>query len=93
MASIRALTNEASGYLACETDPKKALDYFHLSRQLWTSVDSHINATRLRLRLAELQLRLGDKTGAVHEIRAAMAAAKEHGAKKLLKQASALLPV
>ncbi|MEH2513327.1 DNA-binding winged helix-turn-helix (wHTH) protein [Nitrobacteraceae bacterium AZCC 1564] len=91
MASIRALTNEACGYLEYKRDPKKALDYFHLSRQLWTSVDSHINATRLRLRLAELQLRLGDKTGAAHEIRAAMAAAKEHGAKKLLKQASALL--
>ncbi len=92
MASIRALTNEASGFLAYESDPKKALDYFHLSRQLWTSVDSHINATRVRLQLAELQLRLGDKTGAVHEIRAAMAAANEHGAKRLLKQASALLP-
>jgi DNA-binding winged helix-turn-helix (wHTH) protein len=92
MASIRALTNEASAYLVYEANPKKALDYFHLARQLWTSVDSHINATRLRLRLAELQLRLGDKTGAVHEIRAAIASAKEHGAKKLLRQASALLP-
>ncbi len=83
MASIRALTNEASGWLVYETDPKKALDFFHLSRQLWTSVDSHINATRLRLQLAELQLRLGDKTGAVYEIRAAITSAKDHGAKKL----------
>ena len=32
-----------------------------------------------------------DKTGAIHEIRAALAAAKEHGARKLVEQASAML--
>ena len=91
MPSIRALTIEARAILECDVDPKKALDHYHLSRQLWTSIDSNINASRLRLRIADLQLRLGDKTGAIHEIRAALAAAKEHGARKLVEQASAML--
>lgn len=91
MPSVRALTSEAKAVLEYESDPKKSLEYFHLSRQLWTSIDSHISAARLRLLLAELQFRLGDKTGAVHEIHAAIAAAKKHGAKKLLNRALALL--
>lgn len=90
MPSIRALTSEASAVLARSSDPHAALRHLHLARQLWTSVDSHYHATRLRLELADLQLDMGDRTGAVTEIRAATAAAKEQQSDKLIARAATL---
>jgi DNA-binding winged helix-turn-helix (wHTH) protein/tetratricopeptide (TPR) repeat protein len=72
MPSIRALTNEASAILALKQDiPGEALGHLHLARQLWTSVDSRLNAARLRLEIATLQIAQGDKSGAATELRAA----------------------
>ncbi len=90
MPSIRALTSEASAVLARSNDPLAALRHLHLARQLWTSVDSHFHATRLRLELADLQLSMGDRAGAGTEIRTAIAAAKEQQSDKLIARAIAL---
>lgn len=87
MPSIRALTNEACAILAHERrDPHGALRHLHLARQLWTSIDSRLNATRLRLQIAALQLDLGDSRGAATEVRAALAAAEELGSEKLVQK-------
>ena len=92
MPSIRALTNEASALLAKgqRGDANEALRHMHLARQLWTSIDSRLNATRLRLEIATLQLELGETTGAAAEIRAASAAANELGSDKLRKRSTTL---
>jgi DNA-binding winged helix-turn-helix (wHTH) protein len=91
MPSIRALTNEASALLARDRgDPNEAQRRLHLARQLWTSIDSRLNAARLRLQIAALQLDLGDRSGAATEIRAAFAAAEELGSEKLRQQCRAL---
>ena len=90
MPSIRALTSEASAVLARSDDPLAALRYLHLARQLWTSVDSHFHATRLRLELADLLLSMGDRAGAGTEIRTAIAAAKEQQSDKLIARAVVL---
>jgi DNA-binding winged helix-turn-helix (wHTH) protein len=91
MASIRALTNEASALLARERgESNDALRHLHLARQLWTSIDSRLNAARLRLQVAALQLDLGDRSGAATEIRAAFAAAEELDSEKIRKQCRAL---
>jgi DNA-binding winged helix-turn-helix (wHTH) protein/tetratricopeptide (TPR) repeat protein len=84
MPSIRALTNEASALLAqADGDSHEALRHLHLARQLWSSVESRLNATRLRLQIAALQLELKDLRGAATEIRAASATAEELGSEKL----------
>ena len=91
MPSIRALTNEASAILACgrgATD--EALRHLHLARQLWTSVDSRLNATRVRLQIAALQMDLGDASGAMTEIRTALITADELKSEKLTRQCRAL---
>ena len=91
MPSIRALTNEACAILAHERrDAHEALRRLHLARQLWTSIDSRPNATRLRLQIAALQLELGDSRGAATEIRAALAAAEELGSQKLVQKCQAM---
>jgi tetratricopeptide (TPR) repeat protein len=92
MPSIRALTNEASALLAKgqRGDANEALRHMHLARQLWTSIESRLNATRLRLEIAALQLELGDRTGAAAEIRVASAVANELGSDKLTKRSTAL---
>jgi DNA-binding winged helix-turn-helix (wHTH) protein len=91
MPSIRALTNEASALLAQEHgDSHEALRHLHLARQLWTSVDSRLNATRLRLQIAALQLELKDLRGAATEIRAASTAGEELGSEKLLQKCRGL---
>jgi hypothetical protein len=92
MPSIRALTNEAAALLARRRngDANEALRHMHLARQLWTSVESRLNATRLRLEIAALQLELGEVAGAAAEIRAASAVASELGSDKLTKRAAAL---
>jgi DNA-binding winged helix-turn-helix (wHTH) protein/tetratricopeptide (TPR) repeat protein len=92
MPSIRALTNEAAALLARRRngDANEALRHMHLARQLWTSVESRLNATRLRLEIAALQLELGEVSGAAAEIRAASAVASELGSDKLTKRAAAL---
>jgi hypothetical protein len=91
MASIRALTNEASAILARERGKSDdALRHMHLARQLWTSIDSRLNAARLRLHIAALQLSLRDEAGAATEIRAAMAAAAELKSEKLIRRCRAL---
>ena len=92
MPSIRALTNETAARLAkCErNDASTALRHLHLARQLWSSIDSRLNATRLRLEIAALQLDLGDANGAAAEIRAASSAAAELGSDKLKKQLATL---
>jgi DNA-binding winged helix-turn-helix (wHTH) protein/tetratricopeptide (TPR) repeat protein len=91
MPSIRALTNEASALLAHQRgDPHEALRRLHLARQLWTSIESRLNATRLRVQIAALQLELGDMPGAATEIRAALAAAEELGSGKLRQKCQAI---
>jgi DNA-binding winged helix-turn-helix (wHTH) protein len=87
MPSIRALTNEASAILARDGGrPDEALRHLYLARQLWTSVDSRLNAARLRLQIAALQLDLGDGTGAATEIRTAISVADELKSEKLTRQ-------
>jgi DNA-binding winged helix-turn-helix (wHTH) protein len=91
MASIRALTNEAAAVLARKRgDGDEALRRLHLARQLWTSIDSRLNAAKLRLQVADLQLEQGDKSGAATEMRAALAAADELDSGKLRQQCVAL---
>jgi DNA-binding winged helix-turn-helix (wHTH) protein len=91
MASIRALTNEASASLARQRgNSHEALQRLQLARQLWTSIDSRLNAARLRLQIAALQLDLGDRSGAATEIRAALAAAEELESEKLIRQCRTL---
>jgi DNA-binding winged helix-turn-helix (wHTH) protein/predicted negative regulator of RcsB-dependent stress response len=91
MASIRALTNEASAVLAAKHGRlEEGLRFFHLARQLWTSVESRFNATRVRLEIAAAQLELKDEAGAAAELRAALADAKELGSLKLQRKCAAL---
>jgi tetratricopeptide (TPR) repeat protein len=91
MPSIRALTNEASALLGLNHgDSNEALRHLHLARQLWTSVDSRLNAARLRLQIAALEFDLGDFSGATTEIRTAWAAAEELDSQKLKEQCRSL---
>lgn len=91
MPSIRALTNEAAAVLARKRgDGDEALRRLHLARQLWTSIDSRLNAARLRLQIADLQLELDDRNGAATEMRAALAAADQLDSGKLRQQCWAL---
>ena len=91
MPSIRALTNEASALIARERgEPGEALRRLYLARQLWTSIDSRLNAARLRLEIATSQLDMGDESGAVSEIRAASATAEELESEKLRQRCLAL---
>ena len=91
MPSIRALTNEASALIArARGEPNEALRRLHLARQLWTSIDSRLNAARLRLQIAALQFDMGDESGALSEIRAASATAEELESDKLRQQCLAL---
>jgi hypothetical protein len=92
MPSIRALTNEAVALLARyrRNDAGEALRHMHLARQLWTSVESRLNATRLRLDIAALQMDIGDADGAATELRAAAAVASELGSDKLRDRATIL---
>ena len=90
MPSIRALTNEASALIALQRgNENEALRRLHLARQLWTSINSRINAARLRLQIASLQLDLGDRIGATSETRAAYAAAEELDSDKLRRDCRA----
>ena len=91
MASIRALTNEAAGLLARQKgDATEALRRLQLARQLWTSIESHPNAARLRLQIAAAQLAIGDQMGAATELRAALVAAEALGSAKLTAQCQTL---
>jgi DNA-binding winged helix-turn-helix (wHTH) protein len=91
MPSIRALTNEASAVLARERGkPDESLRYLHLARQLWTGIGCRLNATRLRLQLAALQIELGDEAGAATELRIASAIAAELKSAKLAHQCDEL---
>jgi len=91
LPSIRALTNEASALIARQCgEPNEALSRLHLARQLWTSIDSRLNAARLRLEIAALQLDMGDESGARGEIRAAFTTAEEFESEKLRRQCLAL---
>jgi len=91
MASVKALTSEASALLARALGrPDEALGQLHLARQLWTSIDSRLNAARLRLDIAGLQIELGDEGGAAEEIRAALATAELLGSTKLIARAKTL---
>lgn len=86
MPSIRALGNEASALLAKQRGQLAlALNHLHLARQLWTSIDSPIHATRIRLLIAELQISTGDTRGAANEVRAAYTASQALGSAKLLQ--------
>ncbi|HWB47064.1 MAG TPA: winged helix-turn-helix domain-containing protein [Hyphomicrobiaceae bacterium] len=92
MPSIRALVNEAGALMAIRQrgETNDALRRMHLARQLWTSIDSRLNATRVRLDIAALQLDLGDVSGAAAEIHAATTVAQELGSNKLKARAAAL---
>jgi len=91
LPSIRALTNKASALLARDRgEPGEALRRLHLARQLWTSINSRLNAARLRLQIAALQLDMADASSAGSEIRAALAAAEELQSEKLRRQCLAL---
>ncbi|MCK1359962.1 winged helix-turn-helix domain-containing protein [Bradyrhizobium sp. 199] len=84
MPSIRALTNEAQSVLAhADGDHEAALRHLHLARQLWSSVEGRVQAVRLRLRIAKLQLESQDVRGAAAEIHAAQLVARELGSHKL----------
>jgi tetratricopeptide (TPR) repeat protein len=92
MASIRALTNEAQAVLAlARGDREEAMRHLHLARQLWSSVNGRVQATRLRLRIARLQLAVADRSGAMAEARAARLVAEELQSFKLQRQCKALL--
>jgi hypothetical protein len=92
MPSIRALTNEASAVLArARGDGNEALRHLYLARQLWTSIESRLNAARLRLQIAALQLDRGDQRSAATEVGAASAAADQLASDKLQQQCRAVL--
>lgn len=92
MPSVKALTSEASALLARALGkPAEALGQLHLARQLWTSIDSRLNAARLRLEIAELQIELGDGDGARDEIRAALASAETLGSDRLVSRCRSML--
>jgi DNA-binding winged helix-turn-helix (wHTH) protein len=87
MPSIRALTNEASASLARHRgEASTALRHLQLARQLWTSIDSRLNAARLRVQIATVQVELGDHNGAAVELRAALAASEQLESRKLAAQ-------
>jgi DNA-binding winged helix-turn-helix (wHTH) protein len=91
MPSIRALTNEAQSVLAdARDDYESTLRHLHLARQLWSSIDGRVQAVRLRLRIAKLQLAHDDVRGASAEIHAAQLAAGELGSRKFEAECSAL---
>ncbi len=91
MPSIRALTNEASAILLRgRGNSDEALRFLHLARQLWTSADCRLNATRLRLQIAALQMELGDDAGAATELRAAQTIAAELKSGKLMRECEEL---
>ncbi|MDD1518123.1 MULTISPECIES: winged helix-turn-helix domain-containing protein [Bradyrhizobium] len=91
MPSIRALTNEAQSVLANVRDEyDSALRHLHLARQLWSSIDGRVQAVRLRLRIAKLQLAHDDVRGASAEIHAAQLAAGELGSRKFEAACAAL---
>ncbi|MCS3760964.1 winged helix-turn-helix domain-containing protein [Bradyrhizobium centrosematis] len=91
MPSIRALTNEAQSVLAhARDDYEAALRHLHLARQLWSSIDGRVQAVRLRLRIAKLQLAHDDVRGASAEIHAAQLAAGELGSRKFEAACAAL---
>ncbi|MEJ1933771.1 hypothetical protein WDZ92_26515 [Nostoc sp. NIES-2111] len=84
MPSIRALYEEAKAALSLLRDQTgPALSSLQLARELWTSIGSRLNAARVRLDLAILLLRRGDRTGATAEARAALTCAQELGARAL----------
>ncbi|MDA9473712.1 hypothetical protein XI03_04120 [Bradyrhizobium sp. CCBAU 65884] len=91
MPSIRALTNEAQSVLAhARDDYEAALRHLHLARQLWSSIDGRVQAVRLRLRIAKLQLAHDDVRGASAEIHAAQLVARELGSRKFEAECAAL---
>jgi tetratricopeptide (TPR) repeat protein len=91
MPSIRALTNEAQSVLAdARDDYDSAMRHLHLARQLWSSIDGRVQAVRLRLRIAKLQLAHGDVRGASAEIHAAQLVAGELGSRKFEAECAAL---
>jgi len=91
MPSIRALTNEAQAVLAhARQDVEAAVRHLHLARQLWSSVEGRVQAIRLRLQIAKLQLEGGDLRGAAAEIHAAQLTANELGSPKLTANCAAL---
>ena len=91
MPSIRALTNEAQAELAlARGDHEAAMQHLHLARQLWSSIDGRVQAVRLRLRIARLQLEREDVRGAIAEIHAAQLAANELGSHKAQADCMAL---
>lgn len=91
MPSIRALTNEAQAVLAqARQDFEAAVRHLHLARQLWSSIEGRVQAVRLRLRIAQLQLEGGDIRGAAAEIHAAQLTANELGSPKLTANCAAL---
>lgn len=95
MPSIRALTSEARAeLLLAGGDLDAAMPQLHLARQLWSSIEGRVQATRLRLKIARLQLENGDVRGAAAEVHAAQLAADELGSNKLKEGCAALvLPV
>lgn len=91
MPSIRALTNEAQSVLACAGgDYEAALRHLHLARQLWSSIEARVQAVRLRLRIAKLQLEREDIRGASAEVHAADLVVGELGSHKLRSACAAL---
>ncbi|WP_314949473.1 winged helix-turn-helix domain-containing protein [Bradyrhizobium cosmicum] len=91
MPSIRALTNEAQSVLAhVSGDHETALRHLHLARQLWSSIEARVQAVRLRLRIAKLQLERDDVRGASAEIHAAQLMTGELGSHKLQADCTAL---
>lgn len=91
MPSIRALTNEASALLARDRgESNEALRHLHLARQLWTSIDCRLDAARLRLLIAALQLELGDRMGAKTELRIAFQVANALKSEKMKERCEIL---
>ena len=91
MPSIRALTNEAQAELAlARGDHDAAIQHLHLARQLWSSIEARVQAVRLRLRIARLQLERRDIHGAIAEVHAARLAANELGSHRLQARCAGL---
>lgn len=91
MPSIRALTSEAQSVLALvRGDREAAMQHLHLARQLWSSIDGKVQAVRLRLRIARLQLESDDVRGATAEVHAAQLIANELGSRKFKASCAAL---
>lgn len=93
-AAVHALVQEAQAMIAFheKSQDPTAAQAMSLARQLWTSAGAEYDVARVRLALARIMLATGDTAGAHVEAHCCVIAAEKIGARRLLEEASELLP-